>query len=143
VPFVPGLIFLFGFSQHQAQGTSLAVLSLPILVFAAARYYEHGHVHLPEVGWIALGIVGGAFFGAVLANNNSIPPEVLRVAFGVVLLYVGFMFVLEPGAQQPMLALPAGLLAVLTAILAWVLRRKPPPGPIKQDPPDQEVEYHL
>ena len=143
VAMVPGLIFLFGFSQNQAQGTSLAVLSLPILVFAAAQYYQNDHVRLPEVGWIALGIVGGAFVGAVLANSNSIPPEALRVAFGVVLLYVGYMFVLEPAAKRPALALPAGLLAALTAVLAWVLRRKPPSGPIKQDPPGQEVEYNL
>src|SRR5262245_56370989 len=32
---VPGLILLFGFTQQEAQGTSLAVLSIPIFAFAA------------------------------------------------------------------------------------------------------------
>src|SRR5262245_29444741 len=35
VVLVPGLVLLFGFSQSEAQGTSLAVLSLPILIAAA------------------------------------------------------------------------------------------------------------
>jgi uncharacterized membrane protein YfcA len=35
---VPGLVLLFGFSQLEAQGTSLAVLSLPICLAAAAVY---------------------------------------------------------------------------------------------------------
>jgi uncharacterized protein len=33
--FIPLLIYLFGFSQHQAQGTSLAVLLPPIGLLAA------------------------------------------------------------------------------------------------------------
>jgi len=35
--FIPLLIYVFGFSQHQAQGTSLAVLLPPIGLLAALR----------------------------------------------------------------------------------------------------------
>jgi uncharacterized membrane protein YfcA len=35
--FIPLLIYIFGFSQHQAQGTSLAVLLPPIGLLAALR----------------------------------------------------------------------------------------------------------
>ena len=35
VVLVPGLVILFGFSQPAAQGTSLAVLAVPVVVFAA------------------------------------------------------------------------------------------------------------
>ena len=142
VALVPGLVFFFGFTQAQAQGTSLAVLSLPILLFAALVYYQHGHVDLREVGWIALGFVGGAFLGAMLVNGGGIPLEALRVGFGVMLLYVGFMFVFDPGGKRPAAALPAGLLAALAAILAWLLRRKPPTRSTPEAP-GGEVEYHL
>ena len=77
---VPGLMLLFGFSQPEAQGTSLAVLIPPIGLFAAMVYYQHGYVRLPVVGWIALGFVVGAFIGAKLVP--SIPLSALRIAFG-------------------------------------------------------------
>jgi len=36
---VPALIFFFGLSQHQAQGTTLALLVPPIGLLAAWTYY--------------------------------------------------------------------------------------------------------
>jgi hypothetical protein len=35
---VPALVFLFGMSQHQAQGTTLAMLVPPIGILAACRW---------------------------------------------------------------------------------------------------------
>ena len=35
---VPALVFLFGLSQHQAQGTTLALLSLPL------AFWPPGHI---------------------------------------------------------------------------------------------------
>src|SRR4051812_13081127 len=72
---VPGLMLLFGFTQQQAQGTSLAVLIPPIGIFAALVYYRHGDVNLPQVGFIALGFVVGALLGALLVPY--IPQAVL------------------------------------------------------------------
>lgn len=37
---VPALLFLFGFSQHQAQGTTLALMVPPIGLPAAWTYYH-------------------------------------------------------------------------------------------------------
>lgn len=48
--FIPLLIYLFGFTQHQAQGTSLAVLLPPIGLLAAMRYYQAGHVNSKVAG---------------------------------------------------------------------------------------------
>src|SRR4029453_8450183 len=55
--FIPLLIYLFGFSQHQAQGTSLAVLLPPIGLLAALRYYRAGHVDFAVAGLLALGFL--------------------------------------------------------------------------------------
>src|SRR5207248_9613373 len=64
-------LFRSGFSQPQAQGTSLAVLSLPICIFAAMVYYRYGFVQLPVVGYIAAGFVVGALCGARSEEHTS------------------------------------------------------------------------
>ncbi|MEM6254919.1 MAG: TSUP family transporter [Cyanobacteria bacterium P01_D01_bin.156] len=40
----PALMYLFGFSQHNAQGTTLALLVPPIGLLGAWTYFEHGYV---------------------------------------------------------------------------------------------------
>ncbi len=46
VMIVPSLIFLFGFSQLEAQGTTLGLLVPPIGILAAWTYYQQGYVNL-------------------------------------------------------------------------------------------------
>jgi uncharacterized membrane protein YfcA len=84
--FIPLLIYLFGFSQHQAQGTSLAVLLPPIGLLAALRYYRAGHVDFAVAGLLALGFFFGASIGAIIATR--IERHVLRKAFGALLFLV-------------------------------------------------------
>jgi uncharacterized membrane protein YfcA len=84
--FIPLLIYVFGFTQHQAQGTSLAVLLPPIGLLAALRYYRAGHVNFLVAGLLALGFFFGASIGAVAATR--IHGDHLRRAFGVFLLIV-------------------------------------------------------
>ena len=141
IALVPGLMLLFGFTQPEAQGTSLAVLIPPIGLFAAIVYYQHGFVKLPVVGWVALGFVIGAYFGARLVP--AIPPAALRATFGIALLYVGFMFVLAPSATRPAALLPAGVAAVAAAIVAWLLRRPLQRQQQQPQPPGKDIEYHI
>jgi uncharacterized membrane protein YfcA len=144
VALVPGLILLFGFSQAEAQGTSLAVLILPVAAFAVIVYYQRGFVRLPVVGWIALGFAAGAFLGAVLVNQLSVEwLPWLRIAFGIMLLYVGFVFVLTPASQRSAAALPAGLATVIAGFLSWLVRRKMLPAPARPAPPADDLDYHL
>ena len=49
---VPALVYLFGLSQHQAQGTTLALLVPPIGLLAAWTYYRQGYVDLKMAAWI-------------------------------------------------------------------------------------------
>lgn len=137
---VPGLVMLFGFSQLDAQGTSLAVLSVPILIFAASIYYQTGHVRLPVVLYIAMGVVVGASLGAKFAEH--LPVHIMRMVFGGLLLYVGFLFVLDLRAARPSVALPAGIAALVTAIIARIfhlrLKQHAPP-----EPPSADREYYI
>jgi uncharacterized protein len=84
--FVPLLIYLFGFSQHNAQGTSLAILLPPIGLLAALRYYKAGYVDFGVAGLLALGFFFGASLGALGATK--IHAEALRRVFGVFLLLI-------------------------------------------------------
>ena len=43
---VPALVFLLGFSQHQATGTSLGILLLPAGIFAVMNYYKKGYIDI-------------------------------------------------------------------------------------------------
>jgi uncharacterized membrane protein YfcA len=135
---VPGLMILFGFTQPEAQGTSLAVLSVPVVLFAALVYYQNGYVRLPAVGAVVVGFAVGAYFGARLVPH--VPVEVLRVGFGALLVYVGLTFALDLRPVRMATAMPAALAALLMAIFGrWFRRRRQPPTP--PEPP--AVEYHI
>lgn len=138
---VPGLMLLFGFSQPEAQGTSLAVLIPPIGLFAALVYYQHGYVRLPVVGWIALGFMVGALIGAKLVP--SIPPTALRIGFGLLLLYEGFTFVLGSNTARKEVALPAGLATIGAAMTARFVRRVRDKNRAQPPRPDESTEYHI
>src|SRR6059036_1067321 len=56
---VPLLIYLFHISQHDAQGTSLAVLLPPVGILSVLQYWRAGHVDVPVAVWAAAGYVGG------------------------------------------------------------------------------------
>ena len=81
---IPALVYFFKMTQHQAQGTSLAVLLPPIGLLAFLEYYRHGHVDVKKALFIAAGFFLGGFLGAYAAGY--IPDAVLRKAFGVLLL---------------------------------------------------------
>jgi hypothetical protein len=90
---VPALIYLFGLTQHQAQGTTLALLIPPIGLLAAWTYYKHGYVNLTIAIFVCLGFVIGGLVGAKLAVGLS--NEILRKVFGFVLLLVALYMIFE------------------------------------------------
>ncbi len=89
---VPCLIYIFGFSQHAAQGTTLAMLIPPIGILAALAYYKQGHVDFLVAGLLCLGFVLGGYLGAKFAVG--LPEIILRRIFGVCLLIIaGYMII--------------------------------------------------
>lgn len=89
---VPLLVFAFGFTQHMAQGTSLAVLIPPVGLLAMLKYYKAGDVNLKAAALIAAGILIGSVFGAKLALD--LPQATLKKVFGVVLLLASMRYLL-------------------------------------------------
>jgi len=84
---IPMLIFVLGFSQHMAEGTTLAAMVPPIGILAAYVYYQNGNVDLKAAGFIAIGFLVGGLFGARIAQQFS--GESLQKIFAVVLILMG------------------------------------------------------
>ena len=80
---IPLMVYVFGLTQHQAQGTSLAVMVPPVGLLAAWHYYASGHVQLAMAAYICVGFVVGGLLGAQLADQLS--DLWLRRLFGAVL----------------------------------------------------------
>ncbi|MBI5598446.1 MAG: sulfite exporter TauE/SafE family protein [Deltaproteobacteria bacterium] len=83
---IPALVYLFGFSQHTAQGTTLAIMVPPIGLLAAWKYYANGHVDLHAVPLICLGFFFGGLVGAYMIQ--PVPDLLLKRLFGGFLLIV-------------------------------------------------------
>ena len=83
---VPALIFILGFSQLQAQGTSLGLLLLPAGILAVLNYYKKGYVDMKIVGIMFVTFVIGGWLGSKI--SLSLPQDTVKKIFAVVLLLV-------------------------------------------------------
>jgi uncharacterized membrane protein YfcA len=83
---VPALIYIAGFSQLKAQGTSLAVLLPPVGIMAFLEYYKKGNVDLKAGLIICAMVVLGSAFGGHYAQKLS--PDLLKKCFAVFLMLV-------------------------------------------------------
>jgi uncharacterized protein len=88
---IPALIYILGFSQHKATGTSLAVLLPPIGIAAFIEYYRHGNVDFPAAMIIAATALAGAWLGSLFSNRISDPA--LRLSFGVMVVVMGISLI--------------------------------------------------
>ena len=90
---IPAFVFLFGLTQHQAQGTTLAILGPPIGLLAALRYYQAGNVKLSIAAFVCLGFFVGGLIGANIVHN--FPDPLLKRMFGVFLLLVSLQMIIS------------------------------------------------
>jgi uncharacterized membrane protein YfcA len=85
---IPLMVLILGYNQHEAQGTSLAVLAVPVTFFAAYNYYSEGYVNWKYALIIAAGFAVGGYFGSKLAI--SINQNILKKIFGFILLIAAY-----------------------------------------------------
>lgn len=90
---VPALIFIAGYDQLQAQGTTLFAMIPPIGILAAFEYYKAGHVEIKTAAIIAAGFIIGAWFGSKLAFD--INTQILKKLFGFLLLYISIRMIIN------------------------------------------------
>jgi uncharacterized protein len=71
VVLVPATVYLLGYDQHLAQGTSLFILLPPIGLGALRQYWKNGHVDLPAGIYCAIGFLLGGYVGGRIAVPMS------------------------------------------------------------------------
>lgn len=88
---IPALVFFLGLTQHQAQGTSLAVLVFPAGILALMHYYKQGYVNVKFALVLIAAFIIGGYVGSLFATQIS--GTVLKRVFGVFILVVGLKMV--------------------------------------------------
>ncbi|MFT3933490.1 MAG: sulfite exporter TauE/SafE family protein [Chitinophagaceae bacterium] len=83
---VPALVFLLGFTQQEAQGTSLGLLLLPVGILAVMNYYKQGFIDVKVVGIMSVTFILGGWLGSKWAV--SLPQETVKKVFAVLLIVV-------------------------------------------------------
>jgi uncharacterized protein len=91
VVIVPALIYVAGFNQHLATGTSLAILLPPVGIAAAFEYYRQGNVDIRAAMIIAAALVASGWIGATVASRMAAP--LLRLLFGVFVTGLGLSLI--------------------------------------------------
>jgi len=87
VVLVPLLVQLFGFEQHEAQGTSLVALVPPTGLLAFLNYEQAG-----KVDWtVGLLLMPGVFLGGILGSQlaQKLTPQRMRRVFALFLFALG------------------------------------------------------
>tara|TARA_Y100001970_G_C14092959_1_gene781047 strand:+ start:508 stop:879 length:372 start_codon:yes stop_codon:yes gene_type:complete len=90
---VPLLVILAKFTQHMAQGTSLAVLTLPVVIFGAYQYYQEGNINMNAAITIAIFFCIGIFLGSKTAHMLS--SENLKIIFGFLMIFIGIRMIIN------------------------------------------------
>ena len=83
---VPALVFVLGFTQQQAQGTSLGLLLLPVGILAVVNYYKQGFIDVKVVGIMSVTFILGGWLGSKIAL--SLPQETVKKIFAIILIVV-------------------------------------------------------
>lgn len=81
---VPALVFFLGYSQHMAQGTSLALMLPPIGILAVYNYHKTGNTNIKAALIIAAAFVIGAYLGSRF--SLALDERIVKKIFGVVMI---------------------------------------------------------
>ena len=89
---VPALVYLCGFSQKMAAGTSLGMLLPPIGILAFLQFYQAGYVNVPAALLMVAGFLVGSYVTA--SYTVGLPELLLKRMFGGVLIAMGVIYIL-------------------------------------------------
>jgi uncharacterized membrane protein YfcA len=112
---VPVLVWFFHFEHFKAVGTTLAVLVPPIGLMAAMEYYRRGQVDVQAAAILAAAFVVGGYAGAKLIPLFQNNIQILRLFFGLMLLYIAVRFMLAADAD-----VAGAIIGIISVGLAWL-----------------------
>ena len=84
---VPMLVYFLGFTQHQAQGTTLFMFLLPIGILGVMNYHKQGYVDYKTALIICSTFVFGSYFGSKL--SISLDQKTVKQIFGAIIILLG------------------------------------------------------
>jgi uncharacterized membrane protein YfcA len=93
VVIVPALVFFLGFTQHQAQGTSLFVLAMPVVALGVYNYWKTGNVQWQHGLIIAASFLIGGYIGSKLSLKTH--PGMVKLIFGTLMAYVSVRLIIS------------------------------------------------
>lgn len=88
---IPAMVMLMNVEQHQAHGTSLAII-LPTALASSLIYNMKGSLNLSLAMQVAISGMLGGYLGA--KTMNHIPAHSLKKIFGVFLLAAGLRMII-------------------------------------------------
>jgi uncharacterized membrane protein YfcA len=84
---VPVLVYFLGFTQHQAQGTTLFMFLLPIGILGVMNYHKQGYVDYKTALIICSTFIFGSYFGSKL--SISLDQKTVKQIFGAIIILLG------------------------------------------------------
>jgi uncharacterized membrane protein YfcA len=112
---LPALIWICRMKPVEAAGTTLAVLVVPVVLPAAWSYWSRDHVNVRAALWIAAAFALGGYGGAWLRTEGYLPDSLLRLCFGLLMIYIAFHLIIMSDSEAAKAA--AGVTAM---VLAWL-----------------------
>ncbi len=82
---IPALVYLLGYSQQNAQGTSLGLLLPPIGILAVLNYHKAGFVNIKAAAIMCVTFIIGSYFSSKVVVD--LPEAIIKKIFGVFLLF--------------------------------------------------------
>lgn len=101
---VPALVYVLGFSQKMAQGTSLGLILLPVGILGVIQYYKQGYINLNVVWMLAVGFVIGGWLGSKIAINLS--QETVKKIFAVLMIIIAIKMLFIDKPAKPVSSIP-------------------------------------
>lgn len=88
---VPLFVFLLGYTQHNAQGMSLAVMLPPVTILAVMNYHKAGNINWKLALIASLFFVVGGYLGSKFALK--LDQILIKRIFGVLMFIIAIKMI--------------------------------------------------
>ena len=97
---VPAMVLLMGLDQKTAQGTSLALLLLPLGIGGVFVYYKAGNVRWSYALIMACTFIIGSYLGATFVKNMSTTTVKKVFAVFMIIMAIKYLFFDKPNPSK-------------------------------------------